>query len=324
MNEDTNMTGPRTGRHGLRSRAVAWLELVRLPNLFTAMADSAMGFLFVQEVASPTDGAVLGLLVAASTALYAAGVVLNDLFDLEADARDRPERPLPSGRIAPDAARAMGWGLLALGLALAWSAAVLTGQNGPGLVACVLAGTIVFYDTVLKRTPLGPLAMGACRMLNVLLGMSVAGGAWSAAHWAVAGGIGIYVAGVTWFARTEARLSDHRQLALATVLMLAGVALLASFPLWIDEQQLLPLLQIQPQRWYLFMTVLGAWIGWRSLRAIVNPTPDRVQMVVRQCIFSLIFLDAAACLAVRGLGYATLILLLLVPTTLLGRWVYST
>ena len=32
--------------------------------------------------------------------LYAAGMVLNDAFDAELDARERPERPIPSGRIS--------------------------------------------------------------------------------------------------------------------------------------------------------------------------------------------------------------------------------
>ena len=33
---------------------------------------------------------------------------------------------------------------------------------------------VVAYDGVLKNTPLGPVAMGSCRTLNVLLGMSAA------------------------------------------------------------------------------------------------------------------------------------------------------
>ena len=41
--------------------------------------------------------------------LYMAGMVLNDVYDFEVDARRRPERPLPSGRIT--ARRALAWGL---------------------------------------------------------------------------------------------------------------------------------------------------------------------------------------------------------------------
>ena len=84
---------------------------------------------------------------------------------------------------------------------------------------------IVLYNAGLKRTPLGPVAMGGCRMLNVLLGMSVLREPWRIEHWAVAAGIGIYIAGVTWFARNDARRSDRRQLVAATLVMLAGVGL---------------------------------------------------------------------------------------------------
>lgn len=318
--ERSSTTGPEDGGGTL----LAWLQLVRLPNLFTAMADSAMGVLFVQAVVGPDDFRLLGLLMGASAALYAGGVALNDVFDLDIDLRERPARPIPSGRIAPEAARALGLGLLAMGLAAAWLAAFFAGQNAVGLVACVLAALVVAYNALIKRTPLGPAAMGGCRMLNVLLGMSVAAGPWGAAEWLVAAAIGVYVAGVTWFARTEAQESDHRQLALATVVMVAGLAILGCLPLYIEPKRLVRLLQIEPARWYIFITALGLWIGWRGLRALLTPTPQRVQLAVRQCILSLIFLDAAAVFAVRDLGWAVAVLALLLPTTLLGRWVYST
>ena len=141
------------------------------------MADVAMGFLFVQAADWKWDHVVatlatLAMLIAASSLLYIAGVVLNDVFDLEIDRRERPERPMPSGRVSLDAARRLGWRLLVLGVALGTGAVFFTGQLRPGVVAALLATVILLYDAWLKRTPLGPLAMGACRMLNVLLGMS--------------------------------------------------------------------------------------------------------------------------------------------------------
>ena len=75
-----------------------YLELMRLPNVFTSMADVAMGFLFVRELATAIDAWLLAVLLGASSLLYLAGVVLNDVFDLELDSRERPDRPLPSGR----------------------------------------------------------------------------------------------------------------------------------------------------------------------------------------------------------------------------------
>jgi hypothetical protein len=260
--------------------------------------------------------------VAASSLLYASGVVLNDLFDLPRDARQRPERPLPSGRISPAAAQRLGGGLLLSGVASAGLAGFWAGRPWPGIVAGLLAGGIVLYDAALKRTPAGPVGMGACRMLNVLLGMSVAAGAWRAEHWLVAGGIGIYVAGVTWFARSEVRPGSRWPLGLATAVILAGIAVLAWFPSWTDR--VVPLLRREPGRWHLLMAVLGLLIGWRCLAAVMEPTPWRVQMAVKHCILSLVILDAAACFAVRGMFWAVMILLLLVPATLLGRWIRLT
>ena len=164
--------------------------------------------------------------------------------------------------------------------------------------------------------------MGTCRLLNVLLGMSAAGAVWRTAHWLVAGGIGTYVTGVTWLARTEVQLSRRLSLLGATGVVILGIGMLASMPSWSDR--VVPLLREQPQRWWLLMLVLGALITWRCLRAILKPEPDRVQAAVQLCILSLIVLDAAVCYAVRGMIPAVMILLLIVPATMLSRWIRVT
>jgi 4-hydroxybenzoate polyprenyltransferase len=311
-----------TNDPGDRSRLRAYLELLRLPNLFTAMADMAMGLLFVRADEGPRADLVMGLLVAASALLYATGVVLNDVFDLERDRAERPDRPLPSGRISLAAARRLGWGLLVAGAAAACLAAVAVGQFRPALIVGLLSGCIVLYDGWLKATWLGPPVMGACRMLNVLLGMSVADERLAAEHFLVAGGIGIYVMGVTWLARTEARRSSRGQLALAAFVMLLGVATLGWFPSWTNN--VVELVRLEPQRWYLLVGALGVLIGWRCLRAVIEPTPRMVQTAVVYGILSLVMLDAVACFAVRGLAIAAILLLLLVPAMFLGRWISPT
>jgi len=304
------------------STALAWAQLVRLPNVFTAMADVAMGVLFVRAVAGPGDVATLGLLMGASGLLYVAGVVLNDWFDYPRDLHQRPERPLPSGRVSRRAAAWLGCEALVLGAMLAWLAAFLAGSLRPGLVAAILAGSIVLYDAAAKRTPAGPLMMGACRMLGVLLGMSIAAGPWQGKHWVVAGGIGVFVAGITWFARNEAGRSRRVQLVLATLVMLGGIALLA----WLPEQsdRLIPRVARQPDLWRLLMAVLGALTAFRCLPAILEPSRGNVQRAVGNAILSLVVLDAAVCFAVQGFGPAVGILLLLVPAMLAARWIRMT
>lgn len=290
-----------------------------------------MGFLVVhaglQHFQSPRQLGVLAVLAAASACLYTAGMVLNDVFDAEVDARERPFRPIPSGRVALPIARLLGWELLLMGVGLAWAAAWLHGSAGPGNVATLLAACVVLYDAWLKKTPLGPLGMGACRTLNVAMGLSTGVAAPVAWHWAIAAGIGVYIAGVTWFARSEAEQSRRLPLLLAVAVMIAGIALLASFPWWTHADGWR--LKVPQPRWHLFWVIIGALIVWRLLRAVVDPQPRLVQLAVKQSLLSLILLDAALVFAIHGFGgpgipWAVLVLLLLVPTMFLGRWIYST
>jgi 4-hydroxybenzoate polyprenyltransferase len=307
----------------------SYLQLLRLPNIFTAMADVAMGFLFVNSGTwaptgelTPRGWWLLGLLVASSSLLYAAGVVLNDVFDLERDRQERPDRPLPSGRVSLRVARWMGGELLLFGTFLPCAMAWSLRQPRLAVVAVGLAVTILLYDRFLKQTLLGPLAMGACRMLNVLLGMSVLRGPLEARHWLVAGAIGLYVAGVTWFAREEVLRSDRRRLSAATLVMMAGIALLGALTYW--PEPLIPKIRFDPSLWHMMLGLLGLIILMRCLWAIGEPSPGRVRMAVAQAILSLVFLNTAVTYAARDLYWACLVLSLLIPTVLLGFWIEST
>ena len=191
---------------------LAWFQLLRLANVLTAVADVAMGYLVTHGSLESTPQFIL--LGSASCLLYLSGMVLNDVFDAPVDARDRPGRPIPSGLIPHRTAAFVGWTMLTSGVLAASITSYIARDGRPAMVAAGLAACIVFYDGVFERTPLAPLAMGACRMLNVLLGMSLGPLAtevatpyvrWgTAAAWLIAGGIGIYIVGVTIFARTEA------------------------------------------------------------------------------------------------------------------------
>src|SRR5262249_23825692 len=155
--------------------------LVRLPALPTALADIALGALATGSVVSRWP--VFLLLLLASGCLYSAGMAFNDYFDRDEDARDRPERPIPSGRISPRGAALFASLLLAAGVGFAvlatvvqgvWQPAV-QGARQPAVLAVLLAAAILMYDAWLKQTAMGPVGMGLCRFLNVLLGLSVAG-----------------------------------------------------------------------------------------------------------------------------------------------------
>jgi len=328
---------------------ISYLRLLRAPNLFTAMADSAMGFFFVNAAWAWKDGKfesllpagylILGLLVCSSTLLYAAGVVLNDVFDYKLDIDERPDRPLPAGDISLGVARVVGWNMLSLGFMLACGVAwllsnyppakvdhVWAGSSAiinlrPALVALALAAMIVAYNAVLKRTLLGPLAMGSCRMLNVLLGMSVLRQPWGPEHYLVAGAIGVYIVGVCWFARDEVGRSRRAHLTGAMLVMLAGAAMLGVLPMVTNN--LLPHIVQDPSSWYLPFGALSVFVAVRCLWAIAEPSPGRVRMVVTQSILALIILDASVCYAARG-TWALAIVILILPSLILARTIAST
>jgi 4-hydroxybenzoate polyprenyltransferase len=296
--------------------------------VFTAIADVAMGYLFVHGAVE--DAPQLALLVAASALLYTAGMVLNDVFDFDVDAKERPFRPLPSGRISLATARAFGFTLLALGVMAGWAAGYLPGESNPlpwrsGLIATAIAAAVLLYDGWLKFTPFGPLGMGLCRFLNVLLGMSAAASplhaivlGYGSAELLAAAGIGVYIVGVTWFARSEASQSRGRVLLAATAMMVMSI-----FPLGASLSGS-PRLHMQETHYLLLLVLLMATVLRRCLVAVADPMPEKVQAAVKHSILSLIWLDAAIVAAAAGPAYGVAIALLLLPALVLGRWVYST
>src|SRR5262245_9706210 len=131
------------------NKFLAALQLVRIPNVFTAMADIFMGFLVAHGSLNPTREFLVLLL--ASSSIYLAGMALNDWFDFEVDRQERPARPLPSGRIARSHALGLGIFLVSVGIVAAFVAGP-TSRN----VALILIVTVVAYDGWLKSTILGP------------------------------------------------------------------------------------------------------------------------------------------------------------------------
>lgn len=318
----------------------AYLQLMRIPNVFTAIADVVMAYCFTYQlhyegiVSWSPDILSLASLIGASSCLYTAGMILNDFFDLPYDSRLRPERPIPSGRISRRFAGVWGFGLLIVGTGCGL-AAVLRNAHYldrdltivAGSLPIVLAMAIVLYDAGMKRTWFGPVNMGACRTLNVLFGMSLNQPTWRRFHdiftpacWGVAVGIGIYIVGVTWLARREAERSRRAMLAGATFVMISGLALIGIFP-WLREA---PELRLSRGLWPLLLLLLMMPVVWRCLRAIYQPTNPRVQVAVKTSILSLILLDAAILGAVQGPAVSLFVALLLVPSLWLGRFIYST
>lgn len=302
-----------------RTRIVAWLQLLRLPNVFTAVADITMGYVVTHGELEPYLN--YGLLVTTSCLLYLSGMVLNSVFDAEVDAREQPERPIPSGRVSLRAATAVGWGMLTVGIAIAWLLSWNVNDWRPGVIATLLSSCIVLYDGALKGTRFAPLLMGECRFLNVLLGMSLMIVPWGRAELLIAAGIGIYIVGVTVFARTDATVSARSRLVSGFVVLLSGIAILTGIP-WLTGER--PPLQVPLAGWYLLWIAIALITARRCIMAIFEPSPPRVQAAVRHCVLSLIVLNAAICVGFAGPYWGFAVIALLFPTMLLTMWLNAT
>jgi 4-hydroxybenzoate polyprenyltransferase len=304
------------------SRLLALAQLVRLPNVFTAFADiclaaCAAGYLTSRPV-------VFALMLAGSGCLYLAGMVWNDHFDRHDDAKTRPTRPIPSGRVTLRTVRLLGSLLLLAGVGFANTAVFVGHPNDTSMPTWFGFGTtllvllILLYDSWLKHSPLGPLAMGGCRLLNVLLGYwaGEAAGVSLPLSLHVAGVVGLYIVGVTWFARTEEGTSKRSMLIAASVVMLVALGLAAVIPLHFEPGQ-------TPWYFLYLLVAFGFVVGWPIATAIRTPSATNVQAAVKRCILGLVLLDAV--LATAFVGWPGLLIgLLLVPAMLLGRRVYST
>ena len=222
----------------------AWLRILRLPNLLTVPGDVFAGFLLAPAAAAG-DWAQLLFAIPAGLLLYAAGLVLNDLFDYAEDLRERPERPLPSGEISREAAAAAA-------LIFFWIAAFLAAFFDALAIAIPLILCVILYNVGVKRHAVfGPFLMGASRAGNLLLGAAAASDGMPSTPlpWIGAAILGIYIAAVTRLARDEtapntkfppARIGQLLGL-LIPLQALLGVAAVHRFPANLLALALLPL-----------------------------------------------------------------------------------
>jgi 4-hydroxybenzoate polyprenyltransferase len=303
----------------MRGKLTAYLQLIRLPNVLTAAADSLAGWLLVGgSLAEPRRWLPL---VSASMVLYASGTALNDVFDIEVDRAERPGRPLPSGRVS---IRLAAW-LGGLGLLFGPALALAGGSVVASTVAVILAACILAYDAGVKHTILGPVFMGACRGLNLLMGMAHAPDLGGAAAWSAAAAYGLYVAGITVISRSETQEGERRGLVAGlTILNLALVGLAAvamahqRFPYPSPDRPLIPLEGL------FAIGLIALVVNQAAAAAVKQPTPQTLQRTVKTGILSLVWLNVGLVAAVRGPVPAAIVAALWVPAYLLGRWLYST
>jgi UbiA prenyltransferase family protein len=285
------------------------LKLGRVSNLPTVWSNVLAGT--VLAGGPPWHPATLLVMLAVSL-LYVGGMYLNDAFDRDIDARERPMRPIPAGLVAANTVFAAGFGLLLAGITIAMVAAIITGPDTawrPVLASVALAAAIVFYDWNHKDNALSPLFMGLCRVLAYLTaGYAAVSDPAAALFWAALVAL-CYLIGLTYIAKQEAhdRIGNLWPLIfLAAPLAYALVA--------VDRA---------PIAVALLAAALIAWI-LRSLSFLRRRGQGDVPRAVVGLIAGISLVDALFLASAGALLAAGAAILCFIATLLTQRWVSGT
>jgi 4-hydroxybenzoate polyprenyltransferase len=273
------------------------LALGRVSNLPTVWTNCLAGAVLAGGGASPWSIATTAI---ALSFFYCGGMFLNDAFDRDVDAVERPQRPIPSGRASPATVYTLGAAQLAAGLILLALVARAAGGRvdlalGSG---AALAITIIAYDAVHRATVLSPWLMAACRAL-VYACAAVATTPtpqWPAVLPAAAA-LAAYTAGISFVSRVEASGAASRAWPIV-LLIAAPIVLLASAEGAMD-----------PRAWCAVAAV--AWI-LHALRFATRSHEPNVPGGVMRLIAGMCVLDAAWIAGGGAVGAAILAALALI------------
>jgi 4-hydroxybenzoate polyprenyltransferase len=294
---------------------IAYLKLIRLPNAFTAIADIVAGTVIGAAVpwGRIPEWSTIAILSGASACLYLSGMAFNDFADRKEDAKYRPSRPIPSGKVSLPGALICAVVLMAGGVGLA----ALMGKLSL-IIAAALAGFILLYDFAAKGIPVaGALTLGACRFCNVMLGLSVDG--WMPASTlsgsplflplAPALVVGLYAAGLTAFSAQEEEGKDRR----------AGIL----GWLFVDAALLFGMVSVPNHAAWTVFALIWITIFYFSYRLRVEGTPIAARNLIRTGVMGICVLDAGLIIGFAGLEYAPWAagcVTLLIPGLMIGKW----
>ncbi|HVE41258.1 MAG TPA: UbiA family prenyltransferase [Planctomycetota bacterium] len=304
---------------------VAYLKLFRFPLVFTAIADSATGYLLARS--RPEHAWHFLALAVASAGLYCFGMALNDIADRDRDKAIAPGRVLPSGRLTLRSAVVAAGGCLGVSL----GALVLLNETPLPqrflLWGLVVAG-IVVYDMLVKVPPV----MGLVRAFNLFLGVSAAmslSNLWGERSW-IFGMVAlpslVYVSALTYVSTLEEGEVDRRKLIAGVLFMMIGI-LLASLVVRVLSEAidnsveglgagaLSASIKNAADHWHgiPFGAVLGAWVLRRACSA---KDKKSIMLLIRDGVGGIIVLDAALLGSFSGLLPALCIAALVIPAAI--------
>ncbi len=283
----------------------AMLQLMRPANIITAIADviagiAIAGFLIPDLIDSQLTIHII-LLCISTAGLYAGGIVFNDIFDIEDDKINRPERVIPSGRLLLKEAHILGIILFTIGIISAFAVSLFS-----GILAITIMALALSYDKYTKHHGFfGPINMGLCRGVNLILGMSINPDLEPEIF--LIGLIPvIFIAAITLTAQKETKGKNKAAIGLA---MLLDATIVLGFIL-IGQN-----FNFSLKNTFLFLLL---WYGLNTVakfKAIINNNPKLIQKAVKTGIISLIPLNASYVAGFSSI-YIAIIVLCLLPISL--------
>lgn len=294
------------------SRAIGLLQLMRPANIITAISDILAGV----AIAAFVTGADLNahwqgvmLLILATIGLYGGGVVLNDVFDAELDQVERPERAIPRGLVSKRTAAWWGVALLIIGVAAAAEVHSSGWLSSSAMLAIAIAVCAVVYDKWTKHHNwLGPLNMGLCRGLNLLLGMSILGIMLSMYAFLSLVPV-VYIAAITMISRGEVHGGNKKMLYSAALLYLLVIT------------SILVMGYINQHVGYtcIFIGLFAVLVFPPLIKAIRNTEGALIGKAVKAGVIALIVMNAGWAAAFGMFSFAWIILLLLPVSLILAK-----
>lgn len=137
---------------------LALVKMSRPVNIVIAMVTLAIGYYLLSAMPTNQGGIEwISLILQTLGFAFAIGFanIQNDIWDLETDRLNRPERPLVSGKISVKAARRAWIALLILTIACGFADSIITKTNWTAsFFFILLSALLIVYNKWLKHIPL--------------------------------------------------------------------------------------------------------------------------------------------------------------------------
>jgi 4-hydroxybenzoate polyprenyltransferase len=275
-----------------------YLQLVRLPGIFTAFSNVLIGYFF--SFSFNSEIIFLPYLLATSGMLFCSGMIFNDYFDYNLDKKERSFRPLPSGKISKHNALLIGF----IFLILANISASFLGFDSL-IISLILSCIILFYNLKLKSISfLGIFNLSLIRMLNILLGFSIIGISFEFIQYLLP--LGIFVVGISILAKNEIKSNLVIYKKLNKIIII--ITITSASILVINNFQFESLL----------------FLGLFSFLSVYSLFFKKIQNQITVQLLSIILLDSILISFFVPLEFSILVSLLILPAYVISKKLYLT